>query len=94
MNNKDFQKELARRMSLTQKEAGDALAELTKCMTDCFLNGDSVVIQKLGVLEPRKKAERVTSLPNATEKITVPARVVIGLKTAVSFKEKINQKRS
>ncbi len=90
MNNKDLQKELAQRLSMTQKEAGEYLAALTHCMSECFANDNAIVLSKLGTLEPRKKAERTTSLPNSQEKITVPAKTVLAFKTANSYKEKLN----
>ncbi len=91
MNNKDFQKELAQRLSITQKEAGNYIADLTSCMTECFLNGDAITLTKLGTIIPRKKAMRTTTLPNSQEKITIPEKTVLAFKTATSYKEKLNQ---
>lgn len=91
MNNKDFQKELAQRLSITQKEAGSLIADLTSRMTECFLDGSAITLTKLGTITPRKKAMRTTTLPNSQEKITIPEKTILAFKTAVSFKEKLNQ---
>ncbi|MBO7254862.1 MAG: HU family DNA-binding protein [Paludibacteraceae bacterium] len=91
MNNKDFQKELAQRLSLTQKEIANYLADFTACMAECFTKGESITFSKLGTLSPRKKVARTTTLPNSQEKITVPEKTVLTFKTAVSYKEKLNQ---
>lgn len=91
MNNKDFLKELAQRLSITQKEANNYLAHLTDCMTECFVNGDAITFAKLGTIAPHKKAARTTRLPNAQEEITTPAKTVLSFKTSASYKEKLNR---
>lgn len=91
MNNKDFLRELAQRLSITQKEANSYLVHLTDCMTECFVEGDAIAFSKLGTIVPHKKAARTTRLPNAQEKITTPEKTVLSFKTSASYKEKLNR---
>ena len=89
MNNKDFLKELAQRLSITQKEANNYLAHLTDCMTECFVNGDAITFAKLGTIAPHKKAARTTRLPNAQEEITTPEKNSIIIQNICLLQRKV-----
>ena len=88
MNNKEFTSELSRRLGYTLKDTSELISSLLSDMTQQLQEGDSISIQGLGVLEVKKKAERVTLNPTTKLRMLVPPKLVLGFRPSISLKDK------
>ena len=91
MNNKDLQRVLAKKLGITQAEAGEHVEALVRCIERRMVAGDGVSVARLGTLEPRKKAARSAKMPHAKECITIPERKDVTLRVTSTFKNHLKQ---
>ena len=90
MNNKQFLTELSGRSGLSLPEAGKMADELIGVMKGIWTEGDSVSLSGFGVLEVRKKNERVSVNPSTGIRMLVPPKLAISYKLSPLLKERLN----
>lgn len=89
MNNKEFQGELSKRLSITKVEAEGLIQSLVRNVQISIREGSRVSFSGLGSLEIKKRSSRVSVMPQSGSSIIVPEKNVVSLKVVPSFKEKI-----
>ena len=89
MNNKEFQGELSKRLSITRVEAESFVQSLVRNVQESIRQGNRISFAGLGTLELKKRSSRVSVMPHSGNSIVVPEKNVVTLKVVPSFKEKI-----
>ena len=77
MNKVEFNKKIADKMEISQKEANTVLNVIADIITDALEENDSVTFCGLGTFkmkEVKQKAERIGRNPATGEPITIPAQ--------------------
>lgn len=90
MNNRQFQAQLARRSGLTEAEVALLNEALIRTLTDTLQEDGNISIKGFGTFELKKKAERMTVLPNK-KRMLFPPKLQMAFKPATALKDKANQ---
>jgi len=89
MNNKQFLTELSGRCQMSAEQAVRQAQNLIGVMENLWQNGDSVSLSGFGVLEVKKKNERVSVNPTTGVRMLVPPKLVLTYKPSSLLKEKL-----
>lgn len=89
MNNKQFLTELSGKCQMSAEQAAEQIQTLIGVMENLWLNGDSVSLSGFGVLEVKKKNERVSVNPTTGVRMLVPPKLVLTYKPSSILKEKL-----
>jgi DNA-binding protein HU-beta len=89
MNNKDFIAELSNICGLSADESQKLVNTLLEVLENLWQNNSSVSVSGFGVLEVRKKLERISVNPNTGKKMLIPPKLVLTYKPSALLKEKI-----
>lgn len=89
MNNKQFLTELSGRSQMSAEQAAQQAQNLIGVMENLWQNGDSVSLSGFGVLEVKKKNERVSVNPVTGVRMLVPPKLVLSYKPSSLLKEKL-----
>ena len=89
MNNKQFLTELSGKCPMTAEQAAQQIQTLIGVMENLWQNGDSVSLSGFGVLEVKKKNERVSVNPTTGVRMLVPPKLVLTYKPSSILKEKL-----
>ena len=91
MNNKEFINELARRNEMKAADAQGWMNTLLSAMCDNFQEGNAVQLPNFGVLEVKKKLERIIINPSTGQRMLVPPKLTLAFKPTPQTKEKIKK---
>ena len=95
VNNKEFQTELAKQVGLSAKETALYLAAFVEEVTTQLTAGKQVAFLGAGVLEVRKKEQRVSVNPTTKKRMLVPQKLTPAFRVTGTFKDKLkNQSQS
>ena len=89
MNNKQFLTELSGKCGMTAEQAAQQTQALIEVMENLWQDGDSVSLSGFGVLEVKKKNERVSVNPTTGMRMLVPPKLVLTYKPSSILKEKL-----
>ncbi|MBO7315769.1 MAG: HU family DNA-binding protein [Paludibacteraceae bacterium] len=89
MNNKEFQGELSKRLSITKLEVESLVQNLVQNVQESVRQGERVSFSGIGTLEMKKRSSRISVMPQSEGSIVVPEKNIVSLKVVPSFKEKI-----
>ena len=89
MNNKQFLTELSGKCQMSAEQAAGQVQALIGVMENLWQNGDSVSLSGFGVLEVKKKNERVSVNPTTGVRMLVPPKLVLTYKPSSILKEKL-----
>ena len=89
MNNKQFLTELSGKCQMSAEQAAQQIQTLIGVMENLWQNGDSVSLSGFGVLEVKKKNERVSVNPTTGVRMLVPPELVLTYKPSSILKEKL-----
>ena len=89
MNNKQFLTELSGKCQMSAEQAAEQIQTLIEVMENLWQNGDSVSLSGFGVLEVKKKNERVSVNPTTGVRMLVPPKLVLTYKPSSILKEKL-----
>ena len=89
MNNKQFLTELSGKCQMSADQAAQQVQTLIGVMENLWHNGDSVSLSGFGVLEVKKKNERVSVNPTTGARMLVPPKLVLTYKPSSILKEKL-----
>lgn len=91
MNNKEFISALARRTGYKNEDTNRMVRSVLQDVTEQLVNGESVMIARLGSFDVKKRMERIINNPATGQRMLVPPKLVINFKPMLSAKELINQ---
>ena len=92
MNKEELVQEIAKKASVTQKEAAEVLAALIETVQKTVSKGKKVTLVGFGTFEPRKRAARNGRNPQTGKEIKIPAKTVPVFSAGKKFKEVVNGK--
>ena len=89
MNNKQFLNELSDKCQIGSEQAAGQVEALLGVMEKIWQDGDSVSLSGFGVLEVKKKNERISVNPTTGIRMLVPPKLVLTYKPSSLLKEKL-----
>lgn len=89
MNNKQFLTELSGKCQMSAEQVAGQVQTLIGVMENLWQNGDSVSLSGFGVLEVKKKNERVSVNPTTGVRMLVPPKLVLTYKPSSILKDKL-----
>ena len=89
MNNKQFLAELSGKCQISPEMATRQTETLIGVMENLWNNGDSVSLSGFGVLEVKKKNERVSVNPTTGVRMLIPPKLVLTYKPSSLLKDKL-----
>jgi len=90
MNNKQFLTELSFRNGLSLQDAGQKADALIEVMKGIWNDGDSFSLSGFGVMEVKKKNERISVNPNTGIKMLIPPKLAVSFKPSPLLKDRLN----
>ena len=90
MNKEELVQEIAKKASVTQKEAAEVLAALIETVQKTVSKGKKVTLVGFGTFSAKKRAARTGRNPQTGEEVKIPARVVPGFKAGNKLKDALN----
>lgn len=92
MTHKEFVSELADRVGLTQAKTAELLDVLLETLCTQLAEGNSIAFQGFGLLEPKKKMERIIVNPATKQRFLVPPKISVSYRPSQNLKHTINSK--
>ena len=89
MNNKQFLTELSGKCRMSAEQVEQQVQALIGVMENLWQEGDSVSLSGFGVLEVKKKNERVSVNPTTGVRMLVPPKLVLTYKPSSLLKEQL-----
>jgi len=90
MTKSELIKITAKKANVTQQQAGEIISTALEVAADALASGDSISIQRFGVLEVRERKQRVTHNLQTGEQITINAHKGVSFKPFEELKNRIN----
>jgi DNA-binding protein HU-beta len=91
MNSKDFTAELAQRLGMSAKDAGEIVSTMIGGMTQQLQEGNQVAIHSFGSFEVKKKNERISVNPLTRERFLVPPKLILAFRPSALLKDEFNK---
>jgi DNA-binding protein HU-beta len=91
MKTSDLIAVIARKMSMPADEAAVMFDAAISRIRSTLCDGKSVNLQGFGVLEVKRKEERLSVHPATKERTLIPPKQIVAFKQSSSFKVKINE---
>ncbi len=92
MNNKELLDKLSQRLGVTKKLAAEMLSASTAAIVNSVNEDRSITLQGFGVLEVRRKQDRILFNPATGRQMIVPPKLILSFKPSDTYKERINEK--
>ena len=92
MNKEELVQEIAKKASVTQKEAAEVLAALIETVQKTVSKGKKFTLVGFGTFEARKRAARIGRNPQTGKELKIPATTVPAFSAGKIFKEAVNKK--
>lgn len=93
MNKAELVSKIAEKVSLSKKQAEDAVETFTDIVTETLKSGGEVVLAGFGAFSARKRAGRMGVNPqNPSQKIQIPSVVVPKFKAGKALKDALKGK--
>ena len=89
MNNKQFLNELSGKCGISADKCAQHVGTLVNVMEKLWQNGDTVSLSGFGVLEVRKRNERVSVNPTTGVRMLVPPKIALTYKPSSILKDKL-----
>ena len=89
MNNTELISSLAQKLSLSKTEAAQRLEDTVMVVTAELLKNNSVSFNNFGILEIKKREERVSVNPTSGKRMLVPPKLVVKFKMSNALKDKL-----
>ena len=87
MNKEELVQEIAKKASVTQKEAAEVLAALLETVQKTVSKGKKVTLVGFGTFEARKRAARTGRNPQTGAALKIAAKTVPAFSAGKKFKE-------
>ncbi|MBQ7210862.1 MAG: HU family DNA-binding protein [Paludibacteraceae bacterium] len=92
MTTKELISAIAQETGMRRNDVAKLMAATTQAATEELINGNSIQIQNFGLIEVKKKNERLCVHPRSGERKIVPAKMQVSFKQNPILKESINKK--
>ena len=92
MNKEELVQEIAKKASVTQKEAGEVLALFIDTIQKTVKKGGKVTLVGFGTWEARKRKARIGRNPQTGKELKIPAKTVPAFSAGKKFKVAVNGK--
>ena len=89
MNNKQLLSELSEKCQIGTDQAASQVEALIGVMEKIWQDGDSVSLSGFGVLEVKKKNERVSVNPTTGKRMLVPPKLALTYKPSSLLKDRL-----
>lgn len=90
MNQREFIASLSTKSGLSTQESEKQVDNLLKVMKTLWADNDSISISGFGVLEVKKKRERVSVNPGNGQRMLIPPKLALSYKPSALLKNKAN----
>lgn len=87
MDNKTLIDTVCRRTGINKKDASALLEALATTVTSSASEMDIIAIPGFGSFEPKKRLERVMSIPSSGKRLLLPPKITLGFRPAAQFKQ-------
>lgn len=87
MNKKQLSQEVAARLSLTDKAAGELVDTVLELITEKLAEGDKVALSGFGTFEVRERSARTGRNPQTGEAMEIDARKAPAFRAGKKLKE-------
>ena len=94
MTTKELISAIAQETGMRRNDVAKLMAATTRAATEELLQGKSIQIQNFGLIEVKKKNERLCVHPRTGERTIVPAKMQISFRQNPVLKESINKETS
>lgn len=91
MLTKDLINNMAGQTGMTKKRTEELLDATTHVILKSLMEGKTVQLQNLGVLEVKERKERTIILPKSGERVITPAKRQLSFRPMVSLKNDLKQ---
>ena len=91
MNKEELVQEIAKKASVTQKEAAEVLAALLETVQKTVSKGKKVTLVGFGTFEARKRAARIGRNPQTGKELKIAATTVPAFSAGKKFKDAVNK---
>ena len=88
MNHKEFLSALSDKCGFTVEETDRQVGNLLEVMKKAWSEGDSISISGFGILEVRKKKERISVNPGNGQRMLIPPKLTLNYKPSAMLKDK------
>lgn len=88
MNNKEFISELSAHAGYSMQDTAKLVDGIVQTLTEQLCEGNQVVLQNFGILEVKKKMERVMVSPITKRRMLVPPKLTVSFKPHSGLKDK------
>lgn len=89
MNNKELQNALAKKMGVTVTDAATLINALSEEVVEQLQENGKVNFLNMGVLEVRKKSQRILTNPATQKKMLIPPKLSLAFRPSVSLKNNL-----
>lgn len=89
MNHKEFLTAMSDKCGLSVEETDRQVATLLSVMEEMWAENDSISISGFGILEVRKKMERVSVNPGSGQRMLIPPKLTLNFKPSALLKDKV-----
>lgn len=89
MNNKEFIVAISKETGSSQEAAQQRVNDLLAVMEKIWQENDSVSVSGFGVMDVKKKKERISVNPKTGQRMLIPPKLVLSYKPSAVLKEKI-----
>jgi len=91
MNYTELITSLSKRLQLSKTEVEKRLEDTTAVITAELLKNNVISIMNFGILEVKKRNERVSIHPNTGKKLLVPPKLIVKYRPSVSLNKKLKE---
>lgn len=88
MNNKEFQIELAQRLSFSQKRSAELMKAYVDTLVQQLADADELPFFSMGTFEVKQKEQRIIVNPLSKKRMLVPPKLVLNFKPSAKLKNK------
>ena len=88
MTNKELVAELSEQLGWTQVRVSEVLAQTVEQINSKLAANATITIPNFGVLQTRKRAERISVNPQTQQRFLVPPKITVNFKPSTVLKEK------
>lgn len=89
MTHKEFISEMAQRLNWTQTKVSETVDATVRVVNEKLSENAQISIYNFGVLETKKKSERISVNPQSGQRYLVPPSIVAIFKPATAIKEQL-----
>ena len=89
MNNKEYIAELSSRSGYTQADTQKLVKTVLDEMIRNLTEAEAISIPNFGVLEVKKRLERILVNPTTHQRMLVPPKLILNFRPIASLKEKL-----